>query len=67
MGGGTGSWDGDRGSREIQAPAEAQPHIDIGTGTGGEMDTGGSAAGRVRGTGDLPGAGSCVSCSSSPF
>jgi hypothetical protein len=32
VGGGTISWDGDRGPREIQAPAEYQPHIDIGAG-----------------------------------
>ena len=35
VGGGMGSWDGDRGPREIQEPAEDQPHIEIGTGTGG--------------------------------
>ena len=51
MGGGTGSWDGGRGSGEIQAPAEAQPHI--GTGTGGAKGTGGNVACRVRGTVDL--------------
>ena len=51
MGGGTGSWDGGRGSEEVQAPAEAQPHIE--TGTGGAKGTGGGVACRVRGTVDL--------------
>ena len=48
MGGGTGSRDG---GGEIQAPAEAHPHI--GTGTGGAKGTGGGVACRVRGTEDL--------------